>query len=261
MYDPAEPLERVEFDPALFEPLRQHPEIPVIGSLHGASFRASVGIPHYDRRIAEYYGDIAPAGLNAICETAGIPFDLAQFGLIISFERPTEIAVHDDDMVLDESIRTMIARFGPVFFRNATIISDMRDRFHRNVFPHLRFHVDRGSTMPNQYSCFTRDPSDAQQRPPRTSSTLFIANIVAWLELVRAGIYKPGKDRGAISSCDLFRQVDIEPLLGDIVLDQPWTAPAGIGEIGIIDNKTVLHASYHWKGAEKGYPIGARYLV
>jgi alpha-ketoglutarate-dependent taurine dioxygenase len=51
------------------------------------------------------------------------------------------------------------------------------------------------------------------------------------------------------------------PLLGEIIFEQPWNEPAGVGEIALIDNRTVLHATYHKDGSTRGYPIGARYLV
>ncbi len=50
-------------------------------------------------------------------------------------------------------------------------------------------------------------------------------------------------------------------LFGDVILEQPWDAPEGTGEIAVIDNRTVLHASYHKDGRTKGYAIGARYLI
>jgi hypothetical protein len=62
-------------------------------------------------------------------------------------------------------------------------------------------------------------------------------------------------------SCELFRGVFMKPILGEIVLEQPWDEPDGTGEIAVADNRTVLHATYHKDGTTKGYPIGTRYLV
>jgi hypothetical protein len=160
--------------------------------------------------------------------------------------------------VLDNGIRDLIAQFGPLDMRNAVITRGARERFHRDIFLHLRFHVDRGPTAPNQYSCFTRDPDDPEQRPPRASSATFIANIVAWLEL---GYCDPDIERGMRASYDLFADADMSALLGNIVLEQPWTEPAGIGEIAVVDNRTTLHATYHKDGETKGYRIGARYHI
>ena len=111
--------------------------------------------------------------------------------------------------------------------------------------------------MPNQYSCFTRDPANPEQRPPRASSTLFVAKIVAWLEEARR---TDGASTGFKSSYDLFQDSLTSVLFGELILEQPWAAPDGTGEICIIDNRTVLHATYHKDGTNPGYPIGARYL-
>jgi len=247
------------FDAPAFQPLFLDPAREVRGTLDGVPYSAAIAIADYGDRVARHYRDIVPDGLKIACAEAEIPFGLTHFGLVVSFARPVEFGVHDEDMVLDDSIRALIARFGPVIFRNARIAATVRDRFHRNIFPHLRFHVDRGSQMPNQYSCFTRDPSVSEQRAPRASSTLFAANLVAWLEQVRCsgGTVRPA---GVRSSYDIFHSAVMAPLLGNIILEQPWAAPDGTGEICVIDNRTVLHASYYKDGSTAGYPIGARYL-
>ena len=271
------------FDARIFDPLLRDPEREVRASFAGIPFAARVISPRYGERIARHYRAVARDGLAAACAAAGVPFDRDgsgdRFGLAIRFERPAEIAVHDAAMTLDPSVRALVGRFGPVVFHNAYVTHAVRESFHRNIFPHLRFHVDRGPTMPNQYSCFTRDPFDAEQRHPRASSTLFIANIVARLELARAkaesiaggggaggaGAGGAGEgdapERGMRPSYDLFHGVFLRPLLGDIVLEQPWSEPEGTGEIAVVDNRTALHATYHKDGTTKGYRIGARYLT
>lgn len=248
------------FDPAAFDALARSPTREVAGAVAGVPFAARVAIPHYGERIAHHYRDIAPGGLAAVSAQAGIPFGLRQFGLVLRFARPVELALHDAAMRLDPSVRALVAAFGPVIFRNACLDGAVRQRFHRNIFPHLRFHVDRGPAMPNQHSCFTRDPDDAEQRAPRATSTLFIANIVAWLESVRAGASDPDTERGVRPSYDLFARADMSALIGEIVLEQPWDEPDGTGEVAVIDNRAALHASYHKDGRTRGYPIGARYL-
>ena len=257
----AEKFLLTEFDAAAFDPLLRDPGDKVRGTLNGFSYTARIAIPHYTKCIARHYRDVAPNGLAVTCVAAEIPFDLPQFGLVVSFAEAAEIAIHDDAMLLNESIRILVDRFGPVIFRNAHIESSKRKRFHRNVFPHLRFHIDRGPAQPNQFSCFTRDPFDAEQRRPRLSSTLFLAKIVAWLELVRAAGCSFRPNRGALANCELFEGTDMATLLGEVVLEQPWSEPDGTGEIAVIDNRTVLHATYHKDGRTKGYPIGTRYLV
>jgi len=252
------------FDTGIFDPLLRDPEREVRGSFAGIPFAARVVIPRYGERIARHYRAVARDGLKAACAMARIPFDFDGFGLAIRFERPAELAVHDAGMTLDQSLRTLVGRFGPVVLRNAHIAHAVRESFHRNIFPHLRFHVDRGPAMPNQYSCFTRDPFDPEQRAPRASSTLFIANIVAWLEMARTGASARetgAHETGVRPSYDLFHGVFLKPLLGDIALEQPWSEPEGTGEIAVADNRTALHATYHKDGTTKGYRIGARYLA
>lgn len=248
------------FDLPAFHSLAGRPESALDGTLDGVSYSARIVIADYGERIASHYRDALPRGLAAASAQAGIPFDLPHFGLAIDFARPVILAVHDGDMVLDESIRALVARFGPVVFRNARMPETVADRFHRNIFPHLRFHVDRGPAMDNQYSCFSRDPTIVDQRGPRASSTLFIANIVAWLE--QAGQLDDGAQpqAGVQPSYNLFHRKSMAPLFGNIILEQQWSAPEGTGEICVIDNRTVLHATYHKDGSTAGYPIGARYL-
>ncbi len=248
-------------DFSVFEALLRNPEIEVEGELRGTPYRARIIIPDYRARICRRYRDIAPKRLQGIRNQADNAFSFEQFGLQLWFGHAVEIPLHGEDMVLDPSIRALVAAFGPVILHNAIIAGDARWRFHRNIFPHLRFHTDRGPDMPNRYSCFTRDPSDAAQRAPRESSTLFIANIVAWLEGVRDGQINPAAEHSEHTAMDLFSDGGIAALLGDIVLEQPWTEPDGTGEIAVIDNATVLHATYHKIEEIKGYPIGARYLA
>ncbi len=237
------------------------PSDEIQGSLNGKSYRARVAFPNYHQNILEHYHEFISNGLQVTCEQAAIPFGLPKFGLVIDFQSPAVIPVHNEEMTLDHGIRDLVTQFGPVIFRNAVIEQGARRHFHRNIFLHLRFHVDRGPNASNQYSCFTRDPDDPDQRLQRATSTAFIGNIVAWLEMVRRGRCNPATERGARASYDLFADADMSELLGNIVLEQPWSEPAGTGEIAVVDNRTVLHATYHKDGETKGYRIGARYLV
>ena len=245
---------------ASFDALIRDPDSEVVGGFGGGSFRARIAIPHYARRIERQYRHILPDGLPAACRRADIDQPLSHFGLVMSFAAETEIALHDGDMVLESSIRDWVGRFGVVIMRRAHIAGAARERFHRNIFPHLRFHIDRGPGMADQYSCFTRDPSDPVQRMPRDSSTLFIAPIVAWLDMVDRGVCTPDAESGIRPSYDLFPGERMAALFDEIVLEQPWTEAEGMGEIAVIDNRTVLHATYHKDGATPGYPIGTRYL-
>jgi hypothetical protein len=42
------------------------------------------------------------------------------------------------------------------------------------------------------------------------------------------------------------------------VLEQPWSAPSGTGEMCVIDNRAVMHASFHRE--TRGYKIAVQYL-
>ena len=58
----------------------------------------------------------------------------------------------------------------------------------------------------------------------------------------------------------LFRDEDIAPLTNEILFEASWRAPESTGEIAILDNSAVLHASYYARPWDKGYPISVRYL-
>lgn len=65
---------------------------------------------------------------------------------------------------------------------------------------------------------------------PRLSSTIIVANIVAWLEMVRTGRANANTDRGIRASYDLFQEGRAAKLLGKVILEQPWDAPEVIWE-------------------------------
>lgn len=231
------------------------PGKPRSASHDSVSFQLSVGIPDYGWKIANHYADQVDGNLGAICSKASLAFDLSSFGLIVTFDKPLELELYDGDSLLDENVKKIINHFGPLIFRNAYLATKFRNQGQRNIFPDLNFHVDRGSNQDNQYSLFCRDPFDDVQKAPRESSTLFIANIVAYLQSVKEG--HPPKT-GPQTLYSIFKDEDIKPLIGDIVLEQPWTEPEGTGEICVLDNRTIQHASYYRGG--RGYPIGVRYL-
>ena len=58
----------------------------------------------------------------------------------------------------------------------------------------------------------------------------------------------------------LFKDEDIAPLTNEILFEASWRAPESTGEIAILDNSEVLHASYYARPWDKGYPISVRYL-
>jgi hypothetical protein len=226
--------------------LEESPPKPVPVRLGNSQGRARIAIPDYAANLEHHYGQ-PPA-------STGIEFGFHHFGLLIDFDKPSELAPYDDRWRLAAPLRELVSRFGPVALSNVHLPAARRNEGQRNIFPSLDFHFDRGPAQDNQYSLFVRDPFDDIQRAPRRSSTLVIANAVAWLQHHREGASPPPYR----SLHHLFAGEVIEALAGSVLLDLSWSAPEGTGEIALLDNRSVLHASYY-NGA-KGYPIGVRYL-
>lgn len=238
-----------------------HKPMEVIeGGINGNHYRASIAIPNYADNILKQYPGFTKSGLDHVCESVAVPFYYKHFGLFCEFDEQIEIQLHDSEMKLDDNVRVMVDIFGPLFIRNVFMDSEYRKLGHKNRFPHLHFHRDRQSTSPTPYSMFSRDPFDPIQVEPRLSSTLFIPNITAYLQCLEEKRFDDIKDGGVKSHCDLFMQEDIKKYTESIVLEYPWSEPRGTGEIAIIDNRTLLHASYYQNPTMKAYRIGVRYL-
>ncbi|MDH5446015.1 MAG: hypothetical protein OEY52_10685 [Gammaproteobacteria bacterium] len=240
--------------------LLQNPHGAVIGSYQGKSFSLRFSIPDYAGHITNYYQDILSTDLQSLSQKVEIPFNFKHFGLICEFSESIELNLHDADMNLNPSIKQLVDRAGPVMIQNAYLASHMRDMGHRNRFPHLSFHVDRSPNQPTPYSMFTRNPFDDEQKEPRTASTVFVANIVAYLQLVKEQQCDPATEKGVRTLYNIFGSTDMTQVLHKIVLEQAWNQPRGIGEICIQDNRTVQHASYYRDAARNGYRIGVRYV-
>ncbi len=208
--------------PGCFAGILRDPGAVASGCLNGAGYTARVAIPDYRERVARHYS-CDPGSLSP-------PFEFPQFGIIVEFATPTEIALHGADMHLDESVRTVLGRYGAVSLRNAYLPPQDRSSSQRNVFSSLRFHVDRGDTQQDYVSMFWRDPFDPVQRIPRTSSTLILPNAVAYLQ-ARAEGQANGEFKPHYS---LFEQTDLRPLIGDTLLELAWDAPEGTGDISTI---------------------------
>lgn len=228
--------------------LQRDPRRPVEGRLNGAAYSARIAIPDYGARIEKHYG----RQLGALA----MDFPFRHFGLAIDFDRPVELAVHDDERRLDDGLRALLHRFGPVTFSNAHLPERVRASGQRNVFQTLSFHIDRGRTQEDSISLFWRDPFDPVQRRPRSSSTLVLANAAAYLQAVEEG---HGEHNFKLLY-QLFEDAEIDPLIGEVMVELGWRAPEGVGEIALVDNRTVLHASYYAHPTLKGYPIAVRYL-
>lgn len=224
------------------------PPRPLEGRLYGAAFKASVAIPDYRSRLRRHYGPRTDRGVPS-CQ-------FRHFGLLIDFETAAEIPVHDDDRRLDGGLRTLVGRFGALLMRNARLPEGARRSEQRNVFGSLDFHIDRGGHQDDHYSLFWRDPADPEQSRPRSSSTLILANQAAHAQAIKEGHgsedFKPGYA--------LFKDEDVAPLTNEILFELPWKAPEKTGEIAVLDNLEVLHASYYARPCDKGYPISVRYL-
>lgn len=218
------------------------------GGANGSQYTAGIVIPDYTKEIERHYkrsrGSF-PAGKG-----------FEHFGVLITFDQQTEVEIYDDEWRLDPALRELIAAFGPVMLRNVYMSAPKRSEGQRNIFGNLVFHLDRGHHMENRYSLFVRDPFDPIQREPRTSSTLILSNDAMQMEALASGEeIHPNKPR-----YNSFLEKDVRPMVGHLMVEQEWSAPAGTGELCIIDNRSVYHSSYYKYPHQKGYPIGVRYL-
>jgi hypothetical protein len=226
--------------------LERNPRKTCEGRLNGARFTARVAIPNYRDRIEARY--------DRRLESLDMDLPVRHFGLTITFDKPQQLMVHDQDRRLDQGLRDVLARFGAVTLRNASIPD--RALSQRNVFQSLSFHIDRGPPQEDLISLFWRDPSDPEQRMPRSSSTLVLANAAAYFQAVKEGSGEHGFAKGY----NLFEDEDVQPLIDDVMVELSWRAPENIGEVSLVDNATTLHASYYAHPELKGYPISVRYL-
>ena len=240
--------------------LLDNPGRQVMGQIAGQTYCARIGIPDYRKKVAAHYEPLLGVSLDAICEQAAIPLEFDHFGLIVEFETPIELQMFDGDFVMDEGPRDLIAKFGGVIVRNVCLNADRVDNEHRAKFRHLNFHYDRGDHQERQYSLYTRDSRDPLHQPPRESSTLFIANIVAQLQAMKENGESKVTQPGVRPSYSIFEKEPVIDLIDDIILEHPWNEPQGIGEISMLNNRTALHASFYRTPSRVSYQIGVRYL-
>lgn len=199
--------------------------------------------------------------LEQECRAAEIAFGFEHLGVVVRFHQPTEVQLYNDELTIHRGLCDIIARVGVVILKNVYLSSAVREYGHRNRFPHLQFHIDRNSKQATRYSMYTRDPFDDEQRHPRTASTLFAANIVGHLQGIKGGSITRHVHTGTRASAPLFENENMATVINNVVLEQRWDEPEGIGEIAMIDNATVLHASYYRNFTTLGYRIGVRYLA
>jgi hypothetical protein len=251
-----------ETDPELIANLLERPDHKFPASMGGQRYSASVGIADYRDRITAFYKtELAGRSLDELARQLETTVPFQHLGLVLYFENQTNLVLNDEAQHLNADLRRLVDTFGPVVLRNACLDSKFEIQEQRNIFPHMRFHYDRSSLQESQVSLFSRNPEDAEQRFPRQSSTLFVPNLVAWLQNRHEGQGQGETEPEMRASYDLFREENVRPLFGDIVFDQPWNEPEGTGELCVINNRTLLHASFHGDLRGKGWRIGARYLV
>jgi len=254
------PPHKITFNTQDIASLMHHPHEVIEGNINGSQYTLRVAIPNYVNNILQHYSSTNSESLEHIYESTDIKIDHLHFGLICKFDTPIETSMHDDEMNLDHHLREIVDTYGPLIFKNVYLDSEHRNVGHRNRFPHLNFHRDRNASNPTPYSLFSRDPFDTEQVEPRTSSTLFVPNITAYLQCLQEKRYDLVEGNGLIQNSELYLEDDMKSLINDIVLENPWNEPHGTGEISILDNRTVLHASYYQNITMKSYRIGVRYL-
>lgn len=214
----------------------------------GNGVSARIAIPDVAGEMRRWY-----AGVRALDEALMLS-RFKHFGLVVDFTSEGYVALFDGEFRLADAVKRLIEEFGVCIFRNIRLSLAPEQQMQRNIFPDLVFHVDRGSYFENQFSLFYRDPTDPAHRMPRNTSTLIMPNAAIRLQAEREGVWEPA----ALTNCHLFQKEPLRPAVGHVVLEQPWDAPPGSGEVVVFDNRTVLHASHH-RGA-RGYPIAVQYL-
>lgn len=248
------------FKTQTIDSLLRNPEDSVAGEMGACRYRVHIGIPNYSEKILAHYPAAAALGLSEICRRTEMPyFHFRHFGLFCVFENPTKLYLYDGERKLDDEVRKLVHDFGPVIFQNVYLDAVGGKEDQRNIFSHLNFHFDRGSNQPTQYSLFSRSPTDPVQSAPRKSSTLYISNVVAHLQFCRENNHRPEETPGRPRH-DIFHNEKMKRVIGQVALEHAWNAPKNTGEIAIIHNRHLLHASYYRRRGVRGYPIGVRYL-
>lgn len=244
---------------SLLADLSRQPNAVVTAKVSGKKCSIKIVIPHYVDQLNLFYPDNVFNDIESAKRNSGIDYDTRHFGLQLNFEEPAELYLHDEDMELVPMVKQLIKRYGVLIIKNAYLGSDVRDIGHRNRFPHLKFHYDRSVLQTTVYSLYTRNPFDEEQRQPRISSTLFIPNLVAYLQSCKESDAAKVEGKGLLSNYDLFLSENMNDVISHIAVEHDWNEPEGVGEISIIDNRTALHASYNRDGFHPGYRIGVRY--
>ena len=252
----------VKFDIShdILSKLEINPGSEVTGNLLGHAYTAKIIIPNYSELIQKFYKPQLEHAIDYYNTNLKLPLLFKNFGICISFKEPVEIHLHSLEMELESSAKQLISKYGALILYNVHLDSEMRDMGHRNRFPQLNFHIDRNPHQDTRYSLYTRNPFDEEQKQPRTSMTIFIPYLVAYLQAMKEGKGSIADKDGLITRSELYSSIDIPELLNSVVLPHTWDQPEGVGEISMIDNANILHASYYPNEANKGYRIGVRYV-
>lgn len=223
-------------------------------------FGARVIVPDYCRKIRQHYGLGTEKQFLSLCAQRNIGIPFRNFGVLLTFSKSAELALFDEQQRLDTGMRLLLDAFGLVVIHNACLDAYGRGVEHRARFQHLNFHRDRDPSQSTCYSLYSRSPHCEQQREPRTSSTLFAANLVAELQIAREN---PSRGTQGISNhYQIFGKENISTLVGEVMVEHSWNQPRGVGELSILNNRTLLHSSYYRDPAIRdSYRIGVRYLA
>ena len=242
--------------------LHENPEETTQGALNSTGYKAKIMIKNFRGNVHKHYQTIIQNCQDSVLKKK-IPPDFQHFGLLIEFEDPLELSIYDLEKNILGNVKDLIHQFGIVIFNNVYMNERQRKEGHTNRFPHLHFHRDRNMAQSTVYSLFCRNPFDPIQKKPRLSSTLFTTSMVAYLQSFKEN-GEPLKDENIIAPhYDIFKQTEanktMDSVFNSIILEHTWTAPEGTGELTIMDNRRLVHASYY-RHIEKGYRIGVRYL-
>jgi len=252
---------RFEYDGSVIKQLFKKPNDVLSTTIDSVPCTFQIISPHYAEIIVKHYASVIEHDLDYYHGKLNIPALFTHFGIRIEFSSPTELHLHDKNMILPDPIKELLKYFGVVILHNAFLDYSVRDMGHRNRFPQLNFHVDRIPSQLSYYSAYTRNPFDDEQKYPRTSSTLFIPTLVAYFQGLLEGKINILSNEGLINNCELFTEKSIVPVLDSVVIQHTWDKPTGTGELSIINNCNMLHASYYPNILNKGYRIGVRYLA
>lgn len=246
--------------PNVVNQLLQQPDKVISCQIGPYPAKVHVALPDYEQKLQAFYGKQIFPDLASVCNRSRISCHTKHFGLVIRFEQPAILHMHDSHMRLLGDSKELIAQFEVVKLHNVQVDEQSKDVGHRNRFPHLNFHRDRNKHQPTPYSLYTRDPLDPEQRMPRISSTLFATNLVGYLQCMRERNYEHIKEGGMQPHYNIFHHEDMSQVVDNIVVEHRWDEPEGTGEISMLDNRTTLHASYLRIKDKHGYRIGVRYL-